>query len=229
MLFQLIRMEAALISFGGIKVDYDGPTESFPQLSAVAGLIANALGLERTQADELQRLQDNLIVASRVTREGEPLEDFHTAKLGARDKGWTRWGVEKRSGGADTYDAPLVQRKSYIANAGYLVAVGIREPAGITVDEIGRALDFPMRTLFIGRKCCVPSCRLNAGTIEADTARAAIAKTIPEGSARAAWPVVSGGEEGADQVRLMSDRRNYNIDRHAGASRIAFGRLTKEN
>lgn len=226
MLWQLIRFEAPMMSFGGVKVDYDGPSEKFPMVSAVTGLIANALGYDRSEADRLQALQDNIILGSRVTRDGEILVDFHTAKLSKDDKGWTQWGVEKRAGGDGTYDAPAVQRKTYIADGGYLLAVGLLPGAGISVPEVGAALDRPQRILFIGRKCCIPSCRLNAGQVEAQSAKEALELTLASGTARACWPIHSGGEENADRIRSLADRRNFHIDRHAGATRIAYGRIT---
>ena len=39
-----LRLEAPLMSFGGVLVDNRGVTEPFPTRSMLAGLIANALG-----------------------------------------------------------------------------------------------------------------------------------------------------------------------------------------
>ena len=80
------------MSFGGETVDNIGVTRWFPSSSMLTGLLANALGWDRTDGPRHQALQDRLVFAARIDREppgGVPLTDFQTAQLGARDRGWT--------------------------------------------------------------------------------------------------------------------------------------------
>ena len=54
-----------MMSFGGLALGKRRGTLPFPTLSAVTGLIANALGYDRDQATELDTLQDGLTILSR--------------------------------------------------------------------------------------------------------------------------------------------------------------------
>ena len=55
----VMRMEAPLLAFGGVAIDQVGITRDFPgSVSTSTGLLANALGWERTQWQVHQALQD---------------------------------------------------------------------------------------------------------------------------------------------------------------------------
>ena len=106
----IMRLEAPLMSFGGETIDNLGVIRLFPSASMLTGLLANALGWRRIEAQRHQDLQDRLVFAARIDREpagGLRMTDFQTAQLGANDKGWTTRGApEERAGGANTYNAP---------------------------------------------------------------------------------------------------------------------------
>ena len=67
----ILRLEAPLLAFGGVAIDHVGVTRDFPSLSMLAGLLANALGWERTEWEDIQALQDRLIFAARLDRRGD--------------------------------------------------------------------------------------------------------------------------------------------------------------
>ena len=64
-----MRLEAPLVSFGGVAIDHIGVTRDFPAASMLTGMIANALGWDRTDWRKHQALQDHLVFASRIDRE----------------------------------------------------------------------------------------------------------------------------------------------------------------
>lgn len=224
----VLRLNAPLASFGGTAIDARGVTRDFPAASALTGLIANALGLERHETARLDRLQARLIFAAR--REHEPelgrMTDFQTAQLGAGDKGWTTRGrIEERAGGAATYDSPHIRYRDYHADTRMTVALHL-SPAdeAPTLDDLAAAFDRPARPLFIGRKGCLPADYLldpGAGRwVEAATPRDALL-AIPGGEGlRALWPAAAG--EGED----ITDQRNWQSGLHGGNRRVARGRLS---
>ena len=57
----ILRLEAPLMSFGGVQVDDRSPTEQFPAQSMIAGMIANALGYTHRNYQKTQRLQERLL------------------------------------------------------------------------------------------------------------------------------------------------------------------------
>ena len=48
----ILRLDAPLVSFGGEAIDHYGVIRPFPAKSMIAGLIGNALGFERYEADK---------------------------------------------------------------------------------------------------------------------------------------------------------------------------------
>ena len=57
------------MAFGGETVDNIGVIRWFPSASMLTGLVANALGWDRTEGARHQRLQDRLVFAARIDRE----------------------------------------------------------------------------------------------------------------------------------------------------------------
>ena len=56
-----LRLAAPLMAFGGVKIDHVGLTREFPSVSALTGLLANALGWQRDEGERHQDLQNRLI------------------------------------------------------------------------------------------------------------------------------------------------------------------------
>lgn len=227
----VLELRAPLVSFGGETIDARGVTRDFPAASALTGLLGNALGYERHHAEALNRLQERLVFGAR--REEEPrlgrLMDFQTAELGANDQGWTTRGApEGRAGGADTYKSPHLRYRDYHADTAVTVVLRLEpEDAPPTLDMLAEALDRPERPLFIGRKACLPSARLFGGFLEAASAREALRRVPGKAGLRAAWPAEEG-EEGADRIVTLTDRRDWRSGLHGGSRRVAEGRLAPE-
>src|SRR4051794_36192976 len=152
----LLRLEAPLMAFGREMVDARGPIRDFPAGSMLTGLIANALGFDRSERAAHQRLQQRLVLGARLDDPGSLLRDFQTAELRANDQGWTTRGEpEGRDGGAKTYNSPHIRERDYLADACVTVALRL-EPADEPplLADIAAAVDEPARPLFIGRKPC---------------------------------------------------------------------------
>ena len=109
----ILRFDAPLMSFGGVRVDQHNVSERFPGLSLFAGLLSNALGWHHRDGDRIGRLQERLVVASRWDILGEAIVDYHTVDLGQpkmREAGWTTRGKPE-------HRARTRMRRSYRQNA----------------------------------------------------------------------------------------------------------------
>ncbi len=220
------------MSFGGDMVDAYGVVRDFPAKSMVAGLLANALGWERYEADAHARLQDRLAMGSARVIEGRRVRDFQTAQLGGGDRGWTTRGrVEGRAGGAATYLSPHIRYRDADADARVLVALRLdpadEEPG---LDALAAGLDRPERPLFIGRKPFLPSRPVHAGSVDAGSIREALALGVsllaavppPHTSVRGQWPAFEGLGPN-DREEELTDERNWPAGVHAGLRRVAEG------
>ena len=76
----LLRFDAPMMSFGGVRVDELNPTEDAPGTSLLAGICGNALGYDHRDHDLLERLQARLRHASRRDRTGRPVVDYRTRR-----------------------------------------------------------------------------------------------------------------------------------------------------
>lgn len=219
-----LRLAAPLMAFGGVAIDHVGPTREFPSASALTGLLANALGWRREDSTAHQALQDRLIFgALSVLPEGltRPLvmTDTQNAKLEKADRGWTTWGMPEGRAGA-TYDSPHRRRRNYLADHETRVVLRLAASDGPTLDDVAAALDRPARPLFIGRKPCLPAARLVVGTVDADTAFAAL-EALGIGG-HGIWPNEGAGPENALRHDL-ADLRNWRSGLHGGSRIVMEG------
>lgn len=234
----IINLEAPLLSFGGETIDNLGVIRSFPAVSMITGLFANALGWRRVERQRHQDLQDRIVMAARIDREpagGVRMTDFQTAQLAANDRGWTTRGrPEGRAGGANTYLAPHLRYRDYYADMRVMVALRL-EPAedDPTLDDLADALQEPARPLFIGRKPCLPSVPLFGDFTEGDTALAALLGVAPGDDPRCEpcrlqWPRGEGADDvEANRTHLITDQRNWGSGLHGGGRWVCEGTVDR--
>ncbi len=233
----LIRLEAPLMSFGGPQIDQKGVTRDMPGLSQLTGLFANALGWTHADSARLQRLQTRLNIASALIREGSALQDYQTVDLGApwmMNTGWTSDGAREDRGKGEATTGTHIRLRQYCADAEVLAAVALdpadEDPA---LDALAAALDYPARPLFIGRKPCIPSVRLNGGFAEAPTmcevVRAAACKVTQADAILLEWPA-SEDWPGLDAIgrepEHVVDRRDWRNQFHGGERTVHRARIS---
>jgi CRISPR system Cascade subunit CasD len=244
----VLRFEAPLQAWGDVAIDTRRPTRPFPSRSALAGLLANALGWRYRDADRTTALQNSLRYAVREDRPAEILRDYQTADLGAiGTKGWTRWGTESR-GGASGGGTQLLE-KFYLADGALTVAFKLIESGeavhGVTLNDLEEALRLPARPLFLGRRGCPPatpllpaagSSRIRAETpldalLEHPLARVDSERLAHQGStyvrvwfdpADGTSVFLNGSEERGrrSEATEVWDRRDFRTNRFGGSRRI---------
>ena len=225
----ILTLEAPLMAFGGETVDNFGVVRWFPAASMLTGLLANALGWRRTEAERHQRLQERLIFAARIDREpagGVQLTDFQTAAISKKDSGWTtRGAAEGRDGGNYTN---WLRYRDYLADMRVTIVLRMEEAEFEPgLEDLAEALEKPFRPLFIGRKPCLPSVRLFQGFQEAETVLAALL-AVPLGrwdeqlgSIRVLWPAGEGVENvQPSRTYMLTDERNWVSGLHGGGRSV---------
>jgi CRISPR system Cascade subunit CasD len=232
------------MSFGGVMVDHHGPTDRFPGLSMLTGLLGNALGLRHGDAAALERLQARIEFAARWDIAPTPLLDYHTVDLGqdkmigyaprakkAEHGGWTTRGApEHREGGDRARYGTHIRYRHYWANGVMSLALTLHDDADPSVETVAAALEHPARPLFIGRKTCLPATPLLLGQVEATDVLAAL-RSIPRarrpgtaegtGAMEACWPATPT-RDGGQEVAIY-DRRDWHNQVHAGQRRRMEG------
>ena len=220
----LLTLEAPLMTIGRASIDNFRPTGRFPHKSMLAGLLSNALGWERTDAELSQRLQERLVFAVRIDREQSDLmTDFQTAKLQYGEKGWTTRGKpEGRTGARASYNAPQLRYIEYLVDCEFTIALRLDPDYELpTIRDIAKALAKPARPLFLGRKSCIPSSNILRGDADSPTALGALLSVDSEADGQSTLMWTDG--EGVEHIRPtrtygVSDLRDWATTYHVGES-----------
>ncbi len=170
--YLVFRLAAPMGAFGDIAVGERRATWDVPAKSAVLGLIAAALGIERSETAAHEDLHDNLGFAVRVDRAGRPLRDYHTAQA-PKARRAVNWRTRREELSAEDLNTVLSER-IYRVEPEATVAIWKRAKAGPGLDELQAALKRPRFVLYLGRKACPLGWSPRARVIGAETVNAAL-------------------------------------------------------
>ena len=161
-----------MVAFGDTMIDRLGPIRETPSVSAISGLLSNALGIRREEFTRLSRLQARLVLACRIDHIETRFSDYQTAQLNGKDRGWTTSGtIQKREGAPETYNSPHIRERDYDSDARIVLALRLHDALEApTLDDLAHAVQWPARPLFLGRKCCLASAPMFDSIVDADTA-----------------------------------------------------------
>lgn len=173
--YLIFRLYGALASWGDIAVGNIRPSYRYPAKSAVIGLIAAALGVERDEHEKQTELA-KLIFSVRIDALGSPIEDYHTIQAPSeqaikndRAKSfWTRideieaikWRVIQAQNNAEA--GAIQSRRTYYCDSVNTIALcenslNRTNWQGFSLSSIRdliQCLKQPKFTLYLGRKSC---------------------------------------------------------------------------
>jgi CRISPR system Cascade subunit CasD len=232
----ILRLDAPLVSFGAPMVDQNGVVQTFPGLSMLVGLLANALGWDRREGERLDALQERIRFAARVDRRGEALVDYQTVDLGTswmrpEVAGWTTRGRIARRGGANA-ELTHQRYRHYRADSIHTVALTALGDEPPSLDDLATALREPARPLFIGRKACLPASPIFMDVVEGDSLLGVLANLprsprADDGLLPATWweGDEALGAAGESRVVAVSDERDWRNSIHVGRRLMREGHV----
>lgn len=169
----VVALHAPLASFGEAPGNALRQTADLPTRSALIGLAAAALGIEREDAVRQSELFRALITASGLYQSGWPLEDFHTYQT-----------LNKAAKGAATRGEALqnkkhletsITRRHYRASGLWQGAYRLTDqPGDVTLEALKDAFLKPHFVPYLGRKSCPLCLPLHPKIIDAPDALAAM-------------------------------------------------------
>lgn len=142
----LIRLAGPMQSWGTTSRFDQRDTGKEPSKSGVVGLIAAAMGIDRTNWKDLEPLS-RLSMAVRHDRPGVPKRDYQTAGCAEADTIIKADGTQSRDG--------VVSQRFYIADAAFLVA--LEGDNGVLLEKAQAKLKDPVWPPALGRKSYLPS------------------------------------------------------------------------
>lgn len=169
----VICLRAPLASFGDNAGNAQRDTSDLPTRSALIGLAAAALGIEREDTKAQALLGQQLVTAAGLYDRGNPLTDFHTFQsLNQAGKGAaTRAEALAKTAHVET----SISRRHYRTDGLWQAAYRLSERAedGMTLDTLRQAFETPRFVLYLGRKSCPLSHPLVPRIVAAQTVVAA--------------------------------------------------------
>ena len=141
-----LRLESPMQSWGVHESKFViRRTAEAPTKSGVIGLLCAALGITRQQALEEWLPKLNVLrMGVRIDVPGVRWWDYHT--VGA--------GMQMQIAAGGTKEGAMLTRREYLCDASFLIALQ-GEPD--LIQGLENAVKHPQWTLYLGRKCCVPS------------------------------------------------------------------------
>ncbi len=150
-------LHGPMAAFGGVAVGERRGGEARPARSALLGLLAAALGIERTEAAAHAAMEHGYGVAVRVDAPGVTFSDYHTAQVPPARRG-ERHATRRAELDARPLET-ILSRRDYRTDSLFTVAVWARETAPATpflttLADLAAALQRPRFCLSVGRKSC---------------------------------------------------------------------------
>jgi CRISPR system Cascade subunit CasD len=177
--FLVFQLYAPLAAMGDITVGERRTSWPRPARSAVFGLLAAALGVEREDAEAHSALEAGYGFGIATLATGRPLRDFHTVQTvpakGIREIGRTTRRTEVAWLDRNPDVNPIVSLRDYRTDAFFVVALLPQENVRWSLDELGEALRRPAFTLYFGRRACPLALPLAPSVEEAADMIAAVA------------------------------------------------------
>ncbi|MVA25246.1 type I-E CRISPR-associated protein Cas5/CasD [Agrobacterium vitis] len=150
----VICLRAPLASFGGNAGNAERDTSDLPTRSALIGLAAAALGIEREDGEGQAQLARGLVTAAALYDRGHPLTDFHTFQsLHQAARGAA---TRAEALGKTAHLETSISRRHYRADGlwqGAYCLSGLSE-GQMTLEILKEAFEAPHFTLYLGRKSC---------------------------------------------------------------------------
>ncbi len=150
--FLLFTLWGPLAAAGEVAVGERRTGWDRPGRSAVLGMVAAALGIDRQEETALAALDAGYGYAVRVEAEGVLLEDYHTAQVPPARKGrrWPTRRAELAEPGLET----VLSLRDYRTDARHTVALWGREEPPHPLERLAEALRRPRFVLYLGRRSC---------------------------------------------------------------------------
>jgi len=215
-MFLVFQLRAPLGAFGNAQADVRH-TATTPRKSAILGLLAAALGLDRTETEAFARLARDLSVGTAELKEPHLLVDFHTVQSpvtvakNSYDQSRADQLRRVRAASLDgSYKSTIVTRRSYLQDGHWLIALS--GPAELLA-ALKAALEAPKFTLYLGRKSCplsaftAPLLVVGEALEDALAAWAADTKTALPASLALTWDAALQAKTAAMTETLVTDQR----------------------
>ncbi|WP_219988608.1 type I-E CRISPR-associated protein Cas5/CasD [Leucothrix pacifica] len=151
--FLVFQLHGALASWGDIAVGEHRPSAGHPSKSAITGLLAAAIGVDRQDDESQLRLSRDYRLAVCVIEAGELLRDYHTVQVPGGKREYASRSDELMFDKQNLNT--ILSQRDYRTDALYQIAIECCSDAPLyPLEELREKLLNPHFTLYLGRKSC---------------------------------------------------------------------------
>lgn len=147
-------------------------TCNIPTKSGVVGLIGNSLGLKHATDWQALNIISEMTMCVAVVRPGSVYIDFQTVS-GTESRKFDSKDYFLKTMGGSPKKLPIIYNKEYLCGSEFYV--------GISHENIGeweKSLDCPSRSLYFGRKNCIPQWPISMGIYDGSSTYDALVKYL---------------------------------------------------
>ncbi|HVT43423.1 MAG TPA: type I-E CRISPR-associated protein Cas5/CasD [Thermoanaerobaculia bacterium] len=175
--YLVFRLFGPMAAWGDIAIGERRHVFPQPTKSAILGLVAGALGLRRTDDEQLRALHGGYGFASRVDSPGLLLTDFHTAQTPPES------AVRRAKGFRTRQDELSIRRsdletilsyRDYQTDALAVACLWGGDNAPYSLEQLADALRRPAFAPYLGRRSCSPSIPFAPQIVEETSPTAAL-------------------------------------------------------
>ncbi len=205
--YLILKLKGPLQSWGTHTYEDYRPSNLFPTQSGILGLLAACLGIERSDSEQLQALDQSIELAVRADQttistnekviSPTKITDFHTV-MNAR----------KVDGKVNKH--PVVSRREYLCDAEFTIALRASATPKISLDQLETAVQKPYYTPFLGRRACPLSRPLYESRLTADSFEQALSQIEPkQGVIYSEWLALEHSRLQVRDVPLRTAKRQF--------------------
>ncbi len=143
--YLILKLQGVMQAWGEHTFEGLRPSTNFPTRSALVGLLAACLGIDRNNRKQQQALANSFLYAVRQDETEHKLVkmmDYHTVKDAREDYV-----------GLKSHETIITQRE-YLLDAVFTVAIWNTDGAEYSLDQLKVAVCQPRYTPFLGRRSC---------------------------------------------------------------------------
>lgn len=166
--YLVFQLYAPLVSWGDQAVGQERPSADHPSRSALLGLVAAALGIDRKDETQHAKLNVSCCFGTKLYMPGLALRDFHTTQVPPSNKKVHHLYTRKNEL-SEPKLGTILSFRSYQQDSYSVVGLWLDSTeATWTLQQLKSALNRPHFQLYLGRKSCPLALPLNPVIIKGD-------------------------------------------------------------
>ena len=158
--YLVFQLYAPLVSWGDQAVGQERPSADHPSRSALLGLVAAALGIDRSAEQQHLELADSCHFGMKLCAPGLAMRDFHTAQVPPNNRKIKHLYTRHDELAAEKLGT-ILSFRSYRQDSVSIVALWLEGDGEYVLGQLASALQSPHFHLYLGRKACPLALPLN--------------------------------------------------------------------